>query len=169
MKHKVRFILAIAGMILGVLIAILFGTNEALFKNKIAQDLLQNEKIIQIQDVEAKKLTIAKEKSKNWRYYQRFHFHASAISTMSLALLIFLSFAVAPAMITLICSYMISIGGFLYPFVWLFAGIYGPIMGRHEAKESFAFFGYMGGVMFLGIILALFITIKYPNKLLSKS
>jgi len=56
---------------------------------------------------------------------------------------------------------MVAIGGTLYPFVWLFAGIYGPEMGRSEAKEAFAFFGYMGGVFLLGGIYTTILTIKY--------
>jgi hypothetical protein len=54
---------------------------------------------------------------------------------------------------------MISVGGFLYPFIWLFAGIYGPEMGRNEAKEAFAIFGYMGGVCLLGMIMASYLAI----------
>jgi hypothetical protein len=59
---------------------------------------------------------------------------------------------------------MIAIGGFLYPFVWLFAGLYGPEMGRSEAKEAFAVFGYMGGVYLVGILYALYLAAAKPWK-----
>lgn len=54
---------------------------------------------------------------------------------------------------------LMSIGGLLYPFVWLFAGIYGPEMGRTEAKEAFAIFGYMGGLFLVGAIFTLILGI----------
>lgn len=59
---------------------------------------------------------------------------------------------------------MVSIGGFLYPFVWLFAGIYGPVMGRYEAKEEFAIFGYTRGLFLVGLILTGIILLRYPLK-----
>jgi len=37
-------------------------------------------------------------------------------------------------------------------------------MGRTAAKESFAIFGYMGGVFLLGLLVSLFTLIKYPIK-----
>ena len=88
---------------------------------------------------------------------------------MTLSTLIVISFSLAPALFKLISSYMISIGGFLYPFVWLFAAIYGPIMGRSEAKETFAIFGYMGGVFLIGLIFAIIILFKYPIKFLNNN
>lgn len=151
-------------MILGVFISILFGVNESYFKNRISRDIQKNSKILNIEDVAKRNQKIEKEKSKNWRYYQRYHFHATGISGISLATLILLAFSMAPALIKLTTSYMISLGGFFYPFVWLFAAIYGPEMGRHEAKESFALFGYMGGVFLLGLILAIYLFTKYPLK-----
>jgi len=40
--------------------------------------------------------------------------------------------------------------------------MYGPEMGRHEAKETFAFFGYMGGVFLIGTLLILILSFRYP-------
>ena len=162
MKTKAPFIIALSGMILGVIIAILFGVNESLFKDKISNDLKLNQKIMQIEDVEKREIIIQKEKVKNWRYYQRFHFHSTGISSMTLVVLILLSFSLAPSKHKTIASYMTSVGGFFYPFVWLFAAMYGPLWGRSVAKESFAIFGYMGGVMLLGLILSLYLLVKYP-------
>jgi len=156
-------------MILGIFIAILFGINEDIFKNKISKDLSENTEIMQIDDLDARNAKIKTEENKSWRYYQRFHFHATGIGAMSLGALILFSLSLAPMMLRLIGSYMISIGGLLYPFVWLFAAIYGPVMGRHEAKEAFSLFGYMGGVFLLGLCLLLFSIIKYPHKLMSKN
>ncbi|TDJ04076.1 MAG: hypothetical protein E2O68_08760 [Deltaproteobacteria bacterium] len=164
MKQKCPFILTIFSMILGVFIAVLFGVNEHLFKDKIKRDLGKNEKIMAIVDEGKRAVKLNAEASKNWRYYQRFHFHSTGIASMALGVLILLSFSMGTSALKLLASYMVSIGGFLYPFVWLFAALYGPIMGRSAAKESFAIFGYMGGVFLLGLLLSLFIIIKYPLK-----
>ena len=162
MKIRLPYIIALLGMILGVFISILFGANEGIFKDKIARDLNQNEQITQIVDTTEREAKLTAEKSKNWRYYQRYHFHATGISGISLATLLLLAFSLAPATIKLVASYLVSLGGFFYPFVWLFAAMYGPIMGRTEAKESFAIFGYMGGVFLVGLIIAIVLFTKYP-------
>ncbi len=162
MKQKFPFVLAVLGMVGGVFISILFGINEDIFKDKIAKDIRTNQKIMSIVDEGERESKIKAEEGKNWRYYQRFHFHATGISAMTLSTLILLAFSLAPAGLKLASSYMISVGGFLYPFIWLFAGIYGPVMGRSAAKESFAIFGYMGGVFLLGLVLASVIVIAYP-------
>ena len=141
MKAKFPFVLAILGMVGGVVISIVFGVNEG---------------------ERAEKMKV--EAYKNWRYYQRYHFHAPGVGSMSLVLLIFLGFIQASKTQILTSSYMISIGGFLYPFVWLFAGIYGPEMGRDQAKEAFAIFGYMGGVCLMGMIFATYLAISKPLK-----
>ncbi len=164
MFKKLPFFLAVLGMTGGVFIAILFGVNESYFKNTIEKGLQTNSKIMAITDLAAQASAIQSETDKNWRYYQRFHFHATGIGAMSLAALILLSFTLAPSVLKSTSAYLISVGGLLYPFVWLFAAIYGPSMGRSEAKESFAFLGYTGGLFLLGLILLLFMIIKYPLK-----
>lgn len=164
MKQKFPFILTIISMILGVFISILFGVNEQIFKGKIKQDLGNNQKIMSIVDEDKRAAKIRSESSKNWRYYQRFHFHSTGIASMTLGVLILLSFSMASGGLKLVAGYMVSIGGFLYPFIWLFAAIYGPTMGRTAAKESFAIFGYMGSVFLLGLLVSLFTLIKYPIK-----
>lgn len=168
MKHKLPFILAILSMIGGVFISILFGVNESLFKDKIGKDLRANESIMSIVDQDKREKKIEDETSKNWRYYQRFHFHSTGISSMTLGTLFLLAFSLAPSLLKLVSSYMVSIGGFLYPFIWLFSAIYGPIMGRSAAKESFAIFGYMGGIFLLGLIIAAYILIRYPISFLNE-
>lgn len=164
MKFKLPFILSILAMFGGVFIAIIFGANEAYFKNKINDGLAKNIKIQSIEIESLKSEKIKSEAEKNWRYYQRYHFHATGIGSMSLILLAVLAFIKAPKKQLLLSAYMISIGGFLYPFVWLLAGIYGPEMGREEAKEAFAIFGYMGGVFLVGILFTLYLAITKPFK-----
>jgi Mn2+/Fe2+ NRAMP family transporter len=118
-----------------------------------------------MEDPVAKDQKLASEAAKNWRYYQRFHFHATGIAAMSLGLLLLLVLVNAPIKYKNTAAYLVAVGGFLYPFVWLFAGIYGPEMGRHAAKEAFAFFGWMGGVFLIGAILEFILIAKYPLSL----
>lgn len=152
-------------MIGGVFIAILFAVNEDMFIRRIHAGLEKNVKIQQISSAPEKAAKIASETEKNWRYYQRFHFHATGIGAMMMGLLLFLSSLNAPDWSVNVAKFMVSIGGFLYPFVWLFAGIYGPEMGRSEAKESFALFGYMGGVFLAGGIWTLWLGLRYNPKI----
>ena len=159
--NKIPYAIALCGMIAGVFIAILFGVNEDMFKEQIKRGLNNNPAIIALTDPIAKESKISSESSKLWRYYQRFHFHSTGIGAMSLALLILLAFIKAQPKAKLLCGYCIAVGGFLYPFVWLLAAIYGSESGRHAAKETFAVFGWMGGIFLIGIIFELFLLLKY--------
>ncbi len=162
MSKKLPFLLALLSIVGGVFIAILFGANEGIFKDRIQAGLAQNIKIQAMADGPEKAAKISAEAEKNWRYYQRYHFHATGIGTMTLGMLLLLLMIQGPASRLTFSSYLISIGGFFYPFVWLFAGIYGPEMGRAEAKEAFAIFGYMGGLFLVGGIDAMWLLIRYP-------
>ncbi len=169
MKNRLPFIITVSSMMLGVFIAILFGINEGYFKDKITSAIKQNPTYLALETPEDQSKYYKKEKDKNWRYYQRFHFHSTGISTMTLGLLILLSFSLAPKKITLTSKYLLSVGGFLYPFIWLLAAEYGPIIGRNAAKEKFCFFGYMGGLFLIGIILSLYCLTKYSLKFESRA
>ena len=164
MTQRIPYVIAILTLIGGVFISILFGANEDYFKDKINEGLKKNEKVNLIQDPIEKAAVLKSEADKNWRYYQRFHFHATGIGAMIMGVLLFISFLSAPERIKAISSFAVSIGGFLYPFVWLFAAIYGPEMGREVAKESFAVFGYMGGLFLVGLVLTLYMALKYRLK-----
>lgn len=161
MINRIPFTLALFSIIGGVFISILFAVNEDMFMNRISVGLEKNIKIQKIIDPTEKAAKIKSETDKNWRYYQRFHFHATGIGAMMLGILLFLAKLNAPKKYKNISSYMVAIGGVLYPFVWLFAGLYGPEMGRSEAKEAFAIFGYMGGVFLLGGLAAMILSLKY--------
>ncbi len=164
MTQRIPFVIAILTLVGGVFISILFGYNEDYFQNNIKEGLTKNEKVNLIQDPVEKASVLKSESDKNWRYYQRFHFHATGIGSMVMGVLIFVSFLSAPEKLKITASYLVAVGGFLYPFIWLFAAIYGPELGRGIAKEKFAVFGYMGGVFLIGLIMSLYLTLKYPLK-----
>lgn len=161
MIKRIPFFLALLSIVGGVFISILFSVQEDMFKDRIAAGLEKNVKIQEIVDQAEKKEKIKSESEKNWRYYQRYHFHATGIGAMMMGILLFLSQLKAPARSRTIASFLIAVGGVLYPFVWLFAGLYGPEMGRNEAKEAFALFGYMGGLFLLGGAYSMFLSLKY--------
>lgn len=157
MNIKFPILISLAGIFLGIFIAILFGINEDIFKDKIAKGLELNQKYQSITEPAEKSAYKDKEAAKNWRYYQRFHFHGTAINSMSIGLIVLLLLVNVSSSLQIKISYLIAISGFLYPFVWLFAGIYGPELGRSVAKEKFAVFGYMGGLYLLGVVIIAFL------------
>lgn len=164
MIRKIPFLLAILSIVGGVFISILFAVNEEMFVQRIHAGLEKNVTIQQMENPSEKAAKISSETEKSWRYYQRFHFHATGIGAMMLGLLLFLAQLNAPRNLVNVGAYLVSVGGFLYPFVWLFAGIYGPEMGRAEAKEAFALFGYMGGLFLVGGLWTLALGLYYELK-----
>ncbi len=164
MISRIPYVIAILTLIGGVFISIIFGANEDYFKNNIKEGLSKNEKINLIQNADEKAAVLKSEEDKNWRYYQRFHFHSTGIGAMIMGVLLFISFLSAPEKLKISSSYLVAIGGFLYPYLWLFAAIYGPELGRETAKENFAVFGYMGGVFLIGLFITLYMSLKYDFK-----
>lgn len=165
MFHKIPILISLLGIILGVFIAIIFGVNEDYFKNKIHKDLIGSEHVLRVSDNVRREQYIKSEADKNWRYYQRFHFHSTGTSIMSLGILLLLAFSHSPKRIKILSAYFVSIGGFLYPFVWLFSAMYGPSLTREVAKEKFSVFGYMGGVFLVGVMIVFFLIARYDLKL----
>jgi len=151
-------------MALGILIAIFFGINEEIFKGKINEGLSNNQSIQSIADTDERTKKLKYEADKNWRYYQRYHFHATGVGAMTLATLLFIAFLNAPKKERIITQYILTVGGFLYPFVWLFAAIFGPELGRTEAKEAFQFLGYAGGLSLFGMLQTCVMGLRYSLK-----
>ncbi len=162
MAERIPFLLAILGMAGGVFIAILFGASEDSFKEAIRSGLDRNVALQQIVDGQKRTAVRKSEEEKNWRYYQRYHFHATGIGAMSVALLLVLTFVSGAGRLRLVAAYLVSVGGLMYPFVWLFAALYGPALGRSAAKERFAVFGYMGGVFLIGVLLTFGLVLLRP-------
>ncbi len=153
--QKIPFLVALLGLAGGVIIAIAFGVAEDSFKGRIRRGLERNPAVLRLSDEKARAQLRSSEEEKSWRYYQRYHFHATGIGAMSLGVLVILSAIVGWTGIRLTAAYLVSVGGALYPFVWLFAAIYGPELGRGAAKERFAVFGYMGGLFLVGVLLTI--------------
>jgi hypothetical protein len=154
---KSSILTALMGIVLGLSIAIVFGVNEDFFKDRIDKGVRLSEEYSKVKN---KDEYLKREVGKNWRYYQRFHFHSSAVGSMSVGLLLLIGFTSGSIRRKKTLGTLLSLSGILYPFVWLFAGIFGPEWGRSEAKEAFAIFGYMGGVYLATIIWTLIEVVK---------
>ncbi|GJL66153.1 MAG: hypothetical protein NPIRA05_11240 [Nitrospirales bacterium] len=70
---KIGLALVLLGLLFGVGMGIVFGVNEDLFKDYIAQGITANPDVHD-----------AKSPDKIWRYAQRAHFHATGIAAFSL-------------------------------------------------------------------------------------
>lgn len=169
MSKQVPFSITLFGIIGGILIAIVFGANEDYIKDSIQNGLTENAKIQAITDLNEKESVLKSEAEKNWRYYQRYHFHSTGMGALALAMLIYSSTLMAPAFFVSVTQYLLALGGFFYPFVWLFAGMYGPVMGRSEAKEAFRFLGYTGGLFLVGAMLLFYLSVRYKSKLVQSN
>ena len=117
MIKRIPFFLALLSIVGGVFISILFGANEDIFHKRISVGLEKNIKIQSMIDMSEKTNKIKSEQEKNWRYYQRFHFHATGIGAMMMGILLFLAGLKAPKKSVTLASYLVAGGGFLYPFV----------------------------------------------------
>lgn len=147
--------IALVGILGGVFIALLFGANEKMFKEKILAGLNNNPEISAIEIPAEREKKIASEESKIWRHYQRYHFHATGIGALSLAVLLMLFLRTTGGRLRDIAAYSVAIGGFLYPFAWLLSAFLSPTVGRHEAHETATVLALGGGLLFIGLILSL--------------
>ncbi len=160
MKRRIPMVLCLLNMFGGVLISIFFATNEPYFKQKIESGLNKNKEIINIFDKKKKQSKFNSERSKIWRYYQRYHFHATAIGAMSLGVVLVLNFLVNSNWFLHLTSYLVSLGGLAYPFTWLAMGYLSPQMGRDVAHQKVEPLAYSGGVFLVGLLFAILILLS---------
>ena len=79
---KIGLALVLLGLLFGVGMGSVFGVNEDVFKDYIAQGVLANPDVHD-----------SKSADKIWRYAQRAHFHATGIAAFSLGLIILVMFS----------------------------------------------------------------------------
>lgn len=143
----VKFGLAIVlvGLFFGVGMGIVFGVNEDLFKNHIAQGVATNPEVHD-----------AKSPDKIWRYAQRAHFHATGIAAFSLGLVILVMFSTLKPTYKKASAILLGLSSF-YPLSWYTMFWLAPSIGRgpahgHILTEFFVYTGVGGlllGVFFL--------------------
>jgi len=150
MTKKVQIVkgglgLVLLGLAFGVGMGIVFGINEDVFKDYIAQGIAANPEVHD-----------AKSAGKIWRYAQRAHFHATGIAGFSLGLLILIMISEMKSGYKKASSIFLGFGS-LYPLSWMAMFILAPSIGPgpahdHFLTETFAYTG-VGGLLIGGSLL----------------
>ncbi len=143
---KVGLGLVICGLVFGIIMGMVFGINEDMFKNYITEGIAANPTVHD-----------AKSQGKIWRYAQRSHFHATGIAAFSMGLVFLVMFSDLKAKMKRVAALCIGLSSF-YPFACLTMFILAPSIGRgaahsHIVTETFASIG-VGGLL-LGCFLVL--------------
>jgi hypothetical protein len=142
---KIGLALVLIGLVFGVGMGIIFGVNEDVFQNYIAQGIAANP---EVHDV--------KSPDKIWRYAQRAHFHATGIAAFSLGLVILVMFSSLKTSYKKTSAILLGLSSF-YPLSWYAMFWLAPSIGRgpahaHILTEFFAYTG-VGGFLLGSFIL----------------
>lgn len=149
---------AIAALLFGFGLGIVFGLNEAVIKDKLAADAAAVTATAYAGDAAAAKAVI----DKSWSYMQRAHLHAGAMGTAAIALILVLVGLGVPARGTRIIGLALGVGALGYSIFWLWAGFRAPGMGSTgAAKESLSWLAIpSSGMVVLGTF-AVFLLVCY--------
>ncbi|HSF08172.1 MAG TPA: hypothetical protein VLA60_02095 [Nitrospirales bacterium] len=136
---KIGLALVLLGLLFGVGMGIVFGVNEDVFKDYIAQGITANPGVHD-----------SKSADKIWRYAQRAHFHATGIAAFSLALVILVMFSTLKPTYKKASAILLGLSSF-YPLSWYTMFWLAPSIGRgpahgHILTEFFAYTG-VGGLL----------------------
>lgn len=136
---KLGLAIVLVGLFFGVGMGIVFGVNEDLFKNHIAQGIAANPEVHD-----------AKSPDKIWRYAQRAHFHATGIAAFSLGLVILVMFSTLKPTYKKASAILLGLSSF-YPLSWYTMFWLAPSIGRgpahaHILTEFFVYTG-VGGLL----------------------
>ena len=136
---KIGLALVLLGLLFGVGMGIVFGVNEDVFKDYIAQGITANPDVHD-----------SKSADKIWRYAQRAHFHATGIAAFSLGLVILVMFSTLKPTYKKASAIFLGLSSF-YPLSWYTMFWLAPSIGRgpahaHILTEFFAYTG-VGGLL----------------------
>ena len=141
---KIGLALVLLGLLFGVGMGIIFGVNEDVFKDFIAQGITANPDVHD-----------TKSPDKIWRYAQRAHFHATGIAAFSLGLVILVMFSTLKPTYKKASAILLGLSSF-YPLSWYTMFWLAPSIGRGPAHAHILteFFAYSGvGGLLLGAFL----------------
>ncbi|MCA9463442.1 MAG: hypothetical protein KC563_01265 [Nitrospira sp.] len=138
-RVKVGLVLVMVGLLFGIGMGIVFGVNEDLFKDYVAQGIAAHPDVHD-----------AKSPEKIWRYAQRAHFHATGIAAFSLGLIVLVMFSSLKEGLKKVGAIFLGLGSW-YPMAWFSMFYLAPSIGRtaahaHPLTEFFAFVG-VGGIL----------------------
>ncbi len=136
---KLGLAIVLVGLLFGVGMGIVFGVNEDLFKDYIAQGIAANPDVHD-----------TKSPDKIWRYAQRAHFHATGIAALSLGLVILVMFSTLKPTYKKASAILLGLSSF-YPLSWYTMFWLAPSIGRgpahaHNLTQSFVYTG-VGGLL----------------------
>lgn len=136
---KIGLALVLLGLLFGVGMGIIFGVNEDVFKDYIAQGIAANPDVHD-----------AKSPDKIWRYAQRAHFHATGIAAFALGLIILVMFSTLKPTYKKVSATLLGLSSF-YSLSWYMMFWLAPSIGRgpahaHILTEFFAYTG-VGGLL----------------------
>lgn len=149
---------AIAAVLFGFGMGIVFGLNEDVIKDKLAADAAAVTATAYSGDAAAAKAVV----DKSWTYMQRAHLHGGGIGTAALALIVVLLLLGTPALTTRVLSLALGVGSLGYSVFWLWAGFRAPGMGSTgAAKESLSWLAMPSSGMVVAGTAAVFLLICY--------
>lgn len=134
---KPGLLMVLLGLLFGVGMGIVFGINEDMFKDYVAQGVAANPT-----------LHDASSADKIWRYAQRAHFHGTGIAAFSIGLIFLVTLSSLSPQLKKTTSLLIGLGSF-YPLAWLTMYFVAPSIGRDPAHtywltEIFTYIGVGG-------------------------
>ncbi len=151
-------LLAVAAVLFGFGLGIVFGLNESLIKDQLAADAAAVTATAYGGDAAAAKAVV----DKSWTYMQRAHLHGGAMATTSVALIMVLVMIGTPARTTRALSLALGLGSLGYALFWLLAGFRAPGMGSTgAAKESLSWLAMPSAGMVVAATAAVFLLLCY--------
>lgn len=125
--------LAIATIIFGQALGIVFGLNEASIKGRLKNSAADVRESVYKGDDAAIKAVL----DKSWTYMKRAHLHAGSMGATAFGFILFLSLLGASRRVMAAISVGLGAGGFGYSLFWMWAGFRAPALGGTDAaKES---------------------------------
>ncbi len=130
---SIGLVLAVATILFGQGMGIVFGLNEDLIKSRLKASATEVRETVYKADDAAIKAVL----DKSWNYMQRAHLHAGGMGTTALGLIMLLCLLDASRRATLAIGLGLGAGGFGYSAFWMWAGFRAPALGSTgAAKES---------------------------------
>jgi hypothetical protein len=126
---------AIATLLFGYAMGVVFGLNEDLIKSRLAASADAVSATVYHGDVVAMKAVLGK----SWTYMQRAHLHAGGLGSAAMGVTLLVVMLGVSTMWTRLISLGLGAGAFGYSVFWLWAGFRAPGLGGTDAaKESLA-------------------------------
>ncbi len=126
---------AIATLLFGYLMGVVFGLNEDLIKSRLAASADAVVATVYQGDSAVAKAVL----SKSWTYMQRAHLHAGGLGSAAIGVTLLVVMLGVSAAWTRLISLGLGAGAFGYSVFWLWAGFRAPALGGTDAaKESLA-------------------------------